>query len=163
MLPILKDWLDLNIRDIRWLKFKRSKAVSSEKILNRDFSNEINYTASQSGGPGGQNVNKVNTKITLRFDIGKSTLLNEDEKQRLRDKLSNKISNEDILIITSESKRSQLKNKEEATKKFYSSLNKALAKKKKRKATKPTRAAKQKRLKEKRVQAEKKQLRQKIE
>lgn len=137
--------------------------MSSDKVFERDFSSELSYTASQSGGPGGQNVNKVNTKITLRFDIGNSTLLNEDEKQRLRDKLSNKISNDDILIITAESERTQLKNKEEATRKFYSLLKQAFTKKKKRKATKPTKAAKQKRLKEKRIQSEKKQLRQKLE
>lgn len=136
---------------------------SSEKVFERDFSSELSYSASQSGGPGGQNVNKVNTKITLRFNIANSALLDESEKQQLREKMANKVSNEDVLIITAENQRTQLKNKEEATKKFYQLLKTTFFKRKKRKTTKPTKAAKQKRLKEKRIQAEKKQLRQKIE
>ena len=137
--------------------------MGKEKVFNRDFSRELHYTASRSGGPGGQNVNKVNTKVTLRFDVAASAILDDKEKERVRKKLANKITNDDILIISSESERSQLKNKDEVTKKFYRLIKGAFTTKKKRKATKPTKAAREKRLKEKKIRAEKKQQRQKIE
>lgn len=132
-----------------------------EKTYTRDFSNEFDFTASRSGGPGGQNVNKVNTKITLRFDVDNSNLLNQEEKEQLKSKLFNKINNDNILIITAESERSQLKNKEEAVKKFYDLLKEAFKVRKKRKATKPSKAAIQKRLNQKKQKSEKKQMRQK--
>ena len=127
----------------------------------KDFSKEWQIKTSRSGGPGGQNVNKVNSKVTLRFDIDSSEILHESEKTLLKEKLSNKISNDNILIITSESERSQLKNREEAISKFYRLLKKAFTVRKKRKPTKPTKAAIQKRLNEKKKLSDKKQLRQK--
>lgn len=132
----------------------------NEKVYDRDFSGEWEFTTSRSSGPGGQNVNKVNTKVTLRFDVAGSQLLSEEEKNTLADKLANKISNDQILIISSETGRSQLKNKEETIRKFYELLKKTFKPKKKRKATKPSKAAIEKRLKAKQKQAEKKQLRQ---
>jgi ribosome-associated protein len=131
------------------------------KVYDRDFSSELDFTTSRSSGPGGQNVNKVNTKVTLRFDIDASQQLNEQEKDTLKEKLANKISNDAVLIIASEATRSQLKNKEEAISKFYGLLKKTFQVRKKRKPTKPKKSAIEKRLKEKQKQSEKKQYRQK--
>ena len=125
-------------------------------MIERDFSGELKYSASRSSGPGGQNVNKVNTKVELRFNILHSAILADEEKTILLEKLINKISSEGELILVSQSERSQLKNKEKVTEKFYALLTKALTHRKKRKATRVTAAAKEKRLEEKRLQGEKK-------
>jgi len=125
-------------------------------LSGRDFSREFLFSASRSSGPGGQNVNKVSTKVELRFDIHHSILLKEEEKEILLTQLQKKINSEGILIIVSQSERSQLKNKEKTIEKFYALLKKSLTPKKKRKPTKPNAAAKEKRLEEKRINAEKK-------
>jgi len=122
-------------------------------INDRDFRSEFVFSASRSGGPGGQNVNKVSTKVELRFNIHASALLDDTEKQVLFEKLPNKINLNGELIVVSQSERSQLKNKEKATDRFYQILNKALTPGKKRLPTSPTRASKEKRLEEKRIQA----------
>lgn len=129
-------------------------------VRNRNFELELIFSAARSGGPGGQSVNKVNTKVELRFNIPDSELLSIEEKERLLDKLSAKITNNGELIIVSQASRSQTKNKEKAVKRFYTTLEKALQKPKKRKPTKPTRAAQEKRIEEKKKQAQKKSRRQ---
>jgi ribosome-associated protein len=124
-----------------------------------DFSSEFTFITSRSSGAGGQNVNKVNTKVELRFDIDNSKLLTEDEKIRIKEKLDTKITDEGILRIVSQAERSQLKNKENCIEKFYKMISKALIIPKKRTATKPSKRAIQKRLTNKRKEAEKKALR----
>ena len=104
-------------------------------------------------------MNKVSTKIELRFNVGKSILLTEEEKEVIRDFLKNRINNEDELIILCQTERSQLKNKEKSIEKFYSLIEKALKPKKKRKPTKPSPGEKEKRLEEKRLKSEKKEAR----
>jgi ribosome-associated protein len=131
-------------------------------LNDRDFINELHFSASRSSGPGGQNVNKVNTKVELRFDIASSTLLSDEEKALLVEKLSKKINGEGELILVSQSERSQLKNKEKAIEKFYSLLTRALTPRKKRKPTTPSQASKEERLEEKRKQAEKKERRRRM-
>jgi ribosome-associated protein len=125
-------------------------------LSGRGFSREFLFSASRSSGPGGQNVNKVSTKVELRFDIPHSILLTEEEKEILLTQLQKKINSEGILIIVSQSERSQLKNKEKTIEKFYTLLQKSLAPKKKRKPTKPNAVAKEKRLEEKKMNSEKK-------
>jgi len=131
--------------------------VSHVTMLNeRDFSSELHFSASRSSGPGGQNVNKVNTKVELRFHVASSTLLSDEEKALLLEKLAKKINTEGELIIVSQTERSQIKNKEKVIEKFYALLTRALTPRKKRKPTQPSQASKEERLEEKRKQAEKK-------
>ena len=125
--------------------------------LDKDkFLTEINFKASLSGGAGGQHVNKVNTKVELRFDIDASNILTDEEKVTIKEKLANRINKDRVLLLTSQTERSQLKNKELVIERFIKMLEKALTPIKKRKATKPTKASQLKRLDEKHKQAEKK-------
>jgi ribosome-associated protein len=136
----------------------------TEEILNiPDLSAEFIFQASRSSGPGGQNVNKVNSKIELRFNIQDSSVLTENQKEILLSKLSAKISLDGFLIVVSQRDRSQLINKEDAIRKTYEMLAKALRPVKRRKSTRPTRSSVEKRLTEKRIKADIKQNRQKID
>ena len=127
--------------------------------MDKLFDSELIFRSSRSSGPGGQNVNKVNTKIELRFNIPGSAILREDEKETLLEKLKNKINNEGILIIISQYSRSQIKNKANAVDKFYRLIEEALTPAKERKPIKQPRHIKEKRLEEKQKQSEKKDLR----
>ena len=122
---------------------------------------ELKFITSRSSGPGGQNVNKVNTKVTLQFDVAQSQILTEEERQILASKLASRLTTEGVLNISSQEKRSQLDNKENVIRKLDELLAKAFAKRKVRKATKPSRTVKEKRLQSKKVISEKKKMRQK--
>lgn len=136
----------------------------SEAILNiPDLSAEFVFQASRSSGPGGQNVNKVNSKIELRFNIQNSSILTDDQKEILLSKLSSKISLDGFLIVISQRDRSQLVNKEDAIRKLYELIEKALRPVKRRKSTRPTRSSVEKRLEGKRIKADIKQSRQKLD
>jgi len=126
------------------------------------LNNELDFTASRSEGPGGQNVNKVNSKITLRWDIANSLLLNDEEKKQIIEKLSSFITKDGVLILSAQDKRSQLQNKEAVIQKLDWLLVKAFEVKKPRKATKPSKAAKDERIRKKKLLSEKKQWRQKF-
>ncbi|WP_319266751.1 alternative ribosome rescue aminoacyl-tRNA hydrolase ArfB [uncultured Draconibacterium sp.] len=117
------------------------------------------FSASRSGGPGGQNVNKVNTKIELRFNLNDSTIFSDAQKQRLGIKLKNRINSDGIIVLFESSERSQLKNKQNAIAKFIELIEKALTPPKRRVKTKPTLSSKLKRLDKKKQQSMKKQLR----
>lgn len=123
---------------------------------------EIVFTASRSGGPGGQNVNKVNSKVTLKLDVIRSSLLSEEQKEIISKKLASRLTAEGILLLTSQDKRSQLQNKEAVIAKLNHLLVKAFTPRKVRKATQPSKAARQKRINEKKQRSEKKQWRQKL-
>ena len=123
----------------------------------RDFTGELHYSASRSSGPGGQHVNKVSTRMELRFHIASSALLSEAEKELIAEKLANRINAAGELLLVSQSERSQLQNKEKVTEKFYALLARALTPHKKRTPTKPSRASKEERLEIKRQQSEKKE------
>tara|TARA_Y100000815_G_scaffold272990_1_gene303170 strand:+ start:26593 stop:26994 length:402 start_codon:yes stop_codon:yes gene_type:complete len=125
--------------------------------VNRDLLiSECNFSAVRSSGPGGQNVNKTSTKVILSWDVASSQAFDEEQKGRLREKLSNKITKEDILIINDSQSRSQHKNKENVIARFFLLLEYALQKPKPRKKTKVPRAVKRKRLEAKKQHAEKK-------
>lgn len=127
-----------------------------ERIENGGFLSEMNFQTSRSSGPGGQHINKVETKVQLSFDLKASKLLTEVEKELLLKKLKSKITEDGVLQVQAQEKRSQLQNKEIAIQKFYKLIQKGLEKKKVRKATKPGKGAIEKRLKSKKSQAEKK-------
>ncbi|HYC83703.1 MAG TPA: alternative ribosome rescue aminoacyl-tRNA hydrolase ArfB [Chryseosolibacter sp.] len=120
---------------------------------------ELIFSTSRSSGAGGQNVNKVNTKVTLRFDVYNSSLLTAEQKDKLLTRLRTRLTNEGVLLLSSQEQRTQLKNKESAIAKFNSILSNAFREKKKRKATKPSKSSVAKRLKGKKTHSEKKQLR----
>jgi ribosome-associated protein len=126
-------------------------------MSNRNFEPEFSFQASRSGGPGGQNVNKVNSKVELRFHIDSSRFLSEEEKALLHRKLKHRITTESELIIVSQEERSQLRNKEIAIDKFYTLLENAFKPQKRRVKTKPTHASRLKRLEKKRIHSAKKQ------
>ncbi len=125
----------------------------------REFNKEFIFQTSRSSGPGGQNVNKTETKVELRFDVQNSSLLNEEEKEIIFEKLKNRINNEGYLCITSQESRSQLTNKLLTEDIFYELIAKAIKKQKVRKATKPTFAANKRRLITKKYNSQKKELR----
>ena len=135
----------------------------NEDIKIRDFSEEFIFITSRSKGAGGQHVNKVNTKVELRFNVNNSVELTEEEKVIIKQKLVNKINNEGFLIIVSQTERSQIMNKKKAIERFYILIEKALKPVKKRKPTKPTLASIKKRLQEKHIKSEKKILRKGID
>lgn len=107
---------------------------------------EARIQTALSGGKGGQNVNKVNTKVELYWNPSASQLLSEEEKIKILNKIGSKLSKEGEIRIVSEEERSQLKNKEKATEKFFKLLASCFIVQKKRKATKPTKTSKEKRL-----------------
>jgi ribosome-associated protein len=132
-----------------------------DRVKAKNLEQECVFTASRSSGAGGQNVNKVNTKVSLRFDVRNSLLLNEAEKDNILHKLASKISGEGIIVVTAQTHRSQVQNKEAAILKFHHLIAKAFTVKKIRKVTRPSKAAIKKRLDEKRQQSEKKERRRK--
>lgn len=131
-------------------------------VRNKEVTNELDFTATRSGGPGGQNVNKVNSKVNLRFDVGSSPSLSPEEKETIMEKLSNRISVDGVLILSAQSKRTQLQNKEAAIQKFNQLMGRAFARKKARKATKPTKGSVERRLNKKKMQADKKKMRKSV-
>lgn len=124
---------------------------------------ELQFKAVRSSGAGGQNVNKVSSKVVLSFDLLNSEAITAEEKELLSHKLKTKITSEGLLILNCDEDRSQLKNKTIVTKRFLELIQKSLVVAKKRKATAIPKAVIEKRIKEKRNLSEIKQSRRKPE
>ncbi|MBO2543884.1 aminoacyl-tRNA hydrolase [Salegentibacter sp. BDJ18] len=122
----------------------------------QQITRELSFKAVRSSGAGGQHVNKTSSKVELYFDLEASEGLLEEEKARLIKKLATRLTKENLLILNSEESRSQHKNKELVVAKFFELLQENIKKPKPRKKTKPSKAAKLKRLKAKKINAEKK-------
>ena len=132
--------------------------MDKDKIIS-----ELTFKAIRSSGAGGQNVNKVSSKVVLSFDVADSFALSDEEKELALKKLKSKLTLEGILILTCDEDRSQLKNKSIITKRFIEIIEKSLLVPKPRKATKIPRSVVEKRLKDKSTTAEIKQNRKKPE
>jgi ribosome-associated protein len=118
--------------------------METEKIIN-----ELTYKAVRSSGAGGQNVNKVSSKVVLSFDLQNSKALSEEEKELILNKLASRLTSENILILNCDEDRSQLKNKAIITKRFLELLKNALIVPKIRKVTKIPKSVIRKRIKDK--------------
>jgi ribosome-associated protein len=117
---------------------------------------EVTFATSRSGGPGGQNVNKLETRVTLRFDLSGSSSLSEEQKARLRERLATRITRDGVLQVSSQKHRSQGANREAAVERFAELLRENLREEPPRKKTRPSRAAKARRLDNKRRQSQRK-------
>ena len=123
----------------------------------KNFTNELTYKTSRSSGAGGQNVNKVETSVTVMWNIAGTEIFKEEEKELIALKLKNRINLEGILQLTVSESRTQLQNKKIATEKILDLVNKSLVKPKLRKPTKPSKRQVEKRIQAKKQLSEKKE------
>lgn len=120
---------------------------------------ELSFRASRSGGPGGQHVNTSSTRVELWWDAAQSPSLSAEERRRVTGRLASRLTEDGMLRLVSAATRSQAQNKAEAIERFRELLARALVVPKRRRATRPPRGVKERRLAEKRKQSERKQAR----
>lgn len=120
---------------------------------------EVDLSFARAGGPGGQHVNTTATKVELRWDVDASEALTEEQKQRVREALGNRITKQGVLVLSASERRSQTRNREAVVARFAQLVGQSLATRAPRRPTKKPKAAKERRLQAKRERAEKKALR----
>lgn len=140
-----------------------SKMETSEDQMEENIipNSEISEHFSRSSGKGGQNVNKVSTKVEARWNINESEAFSEEEKKKIKAKYPNRINDKGELIVTSEETREQSKNREDAIKKLNDLVGQALKEERERIPTKPTKSSKEKRIEKKKHRGETKKMRSK--
>jgi ribosome-associated protein len=126
------------------------------------FLPEITYQTSRSSGPGGQNVNKVESRVELRWNLAQSQVLTPIQKQLILEKIAGQLTTEGYLLVVAQDDRSQLRNKEIALTRFHELLQKSLRRPKPRRATRPSAGAVRQRLEGKKRLGEKKANRRKL-
>jgi ribosome-associated protein len=124
---------------------------------------ELTYRATRSGGPGGQHVNTSSTRVELAWNVDGSPSVSDEERARIREKLSNRISGEGLLLLSASEHRSQNRNKEAVTERFVALVRQALVVPAKRKKTRPSKAAREARLHAKKHRSEVKRRRRSLE
>lgn len=134
-----------------WVRVRRDLAIPAS---------ELTFRASRAGGPGGQHVNTSSTRVELVWDVANSPSLTDDQRARIAEKLAARISGEGLLSLASSATRSQHRNREDVIQRFASLLGEALEVPRARRATKPTRASKERRLESKKRRAATKRRRQ---
>lgn len=123
----------------------------------------LSFRTSRSGGPGGQHVNRTETRVEVSFDVREADCLNDWQRQRLLDKLSTRISQEGVLTVAAQDSRSQLRNKELAVSRLVALIDQALTVQKPRRATKPSQGAKKRRLESKKRRSNVKKMRGRVD
>lgn len=125
--------------------------MNKERLLS-----ELRFKATRSSGPGGQHVNKTSTRVVLSWSLPETLAVTQEVKIRLREKLKNRLTQEGLILLSSQQSRSQHKNKGDVIKRFLTLIEASIQEPKRRKKTRPSRASKMKRLSNKKVHAQKK-------
>ena len=115
---------------------------------------ELSFRFSRSSGPGGQHVQKTSTRVELLFDVANSPSLTEEQRERILKRLTGYVESAGVLHLSAQSERSQWRNRQEVVERFQALLRDALKRRKRRKATQPTAASREQRLREKRRRSE---------
>lgn len=134
-------------------------ALRQEALRRRIPEHRFNFRFSRSAGPGGQNVNKVNTRVTLRFDLVGDSSLSDAEKRRIQTRLRARVTEDGLLQIVAGEHRTQGANRKAAVDRFFELLAQAIQRPKPRRATAPTTASRKRRIQDKKVRGEQKRLR----